>query len=96
MIPQSHSKTGNTFTPSLINIYFDIIEHWENTYHKDIWTKKEKERITSGGRKLHNNHFQNLYSSLNIIMVIKSRRVMSRTRYYTRLVSSGQQMSVKQ
>jgi hypothetical protein len=46
----------------------------ENRVLRRIFEPK-KDEVTGGWRKLHNEELHNLYSSLNIIMMIKSRRM---------------------
>jgi hypothetical protein len=47
---------------------------FENRVLRRIFGRKRDE-VTGGWRKLHNEELQNLYSSPNIIRMIKSRRV---------------------
>jgi hypothetical protein len=47
---------------------------FENRVLRRIFGPK-KEGVTGGWRKLHNEELHNLYSSQNIIRIIKSRRV---------------------
>jgi hypothetical protein len=45
---------------------------FENSVNKDIWPEREED---GSWRKLHNDEFYSLYSSPNIVRVIKSRRM---------------------
>jgi hypothetical protein len=46
---------------------------WGKGLDENIQLKRSK--VTGGWRKLHNEELHNLYSSLNIIVIIKSRRM---------------------
>jgi hypothetical protein len=37
--------------------------------------RPKREEVTRGQRKLHNEELQNMYSSQNIVIVIKSRKI---------------------
>jgi hypothetical protein len=41
----------------------------------NIWTQEGREKVTEGLRKSHNEDLHNLYSSSNIIRMMKSRRM---------------------
>jgi hypothetical protein len=49
-----------------------ILRAFENRVFKKIFGRKKAE-VTGGWRRLHNEELQNLYASLNIIRVSKSR-----------------------
>jgi hypothetical protein len=44
-------------------------------YTKSVIFGPKRDRVTGGRRKLHNEELHNLYSSPNIIRIIKSRRM---------------------
>jgi hypothetical protein len=46
---------------------------WEQGAEEDIGPKRDE--VTGGWRKLHNEELRNLYSSISIIRIIKSRRM---------------------
>jgi hypothetical protein len=58
----------------------------EQNVEEDIWTKSDE--VTGGCRKLHNEELHNLYSSLSIIIVIKSGR-MRWARHVARMGEKG-------
>jgi hypothetical protein len=61
-------------TPSLILREEHGPRVFENRVLRRIFVPKRDE-VTGGWRKLHNEELHNLYSSLNIIRMIKSRRM---------------------
>jgi len=59
----------------MVNVISPVIQRYEFSYTiaKSVWHKNDE--VTREWRKLHNEKFNDLYSSLNIVMVIKSRRM---------------------